>query len=915
MIILFKRGLSIALAAILMLSSIVVAGAQTTNNGSSYKDYELPIITRKIENNIPVYYDGNGEKVDITKYNRSIRTYSDLPQSYDLRDENRVTSVKDQGSEGLCWDFGATAALESNILSQPEFVSQLPENAWETLDLSEAGNSWYIYTNLEDKDSVLYNSYYNDPKKGSGGGFADDVAMGLSSGYGLYPEELLPYENWSNGYNESLRFYSDYRLRDFVVLENDVDLVKQSIINNGAVTVSYNCFSSNYNTTDGIEAYYDYGFALMPSESDLGHLVAIVGWDDDFSREYFHEDMRPENNGAWLCKNSWGEDFGCTIEGYEGYFWMSYETDIKSLTQFEVQSVDEFDNIYQNEVVANSLLYDLTSYANVFTAKSDEVLKQISLHNMGYADLTVDVYKLNDNYTSPVDGECVLSFDASVDKAGIHCIDCPDEVNLSASDVFSVVITDENGFSIHYADEADNERSHLSYFVNESGEWVDVYDADWVSYVSIKAYTSNKDGAVHKDKLSQSIEKAEAIEYSEDIPQYMYDELIEAINNAKAVLADNSSTQNTVDNTICLLNNSIEYISEYVYYIDDLDDFMEFYNKSLSGDTIPSVVVLNTDLDLSSVEYFEPMFINRPFAGVFDGNNHTISGLNIDSFENASLFAQLSYATIKDVTFSDFNVVGTGFVGVISSYAKFSTFTNCVVKDSFVASDDSAGGFLGFGREPLIEECAVNDCEVLARNSAGPYTPFVVETMDSNANGTKVASTSSLCTADNIDIFGTTTNSCMALISAKDSKCTVENFMGEIANVTVEGTTVVKNGDVYEFDIKDNGESYISIDIEYVEDEVYEFGYSVDLLNRKLTLISYYGNESEITIPHEIGGLEVEAIADDFEFYGENPITGITFSGGLKSVGSLAFVYMRELETVVFEEGIQSIGPETFSNC
>ncbi|MDO4747687.1 MAG: leucine-rich repeat protein [Eubacteriales bacterium] len=195
----FKRGLSIALAAILMLSSIVVAGAQTTNNSSPYKDYELPIITRKIENNIPVYYDGNGEKVDITKYNRSIRTYSDLPQSYDLRDENRVTSVKDQGSEGLCWDFGATAALESNILSQPEFVSQLPENAWETLDLSEAG----IYTNLEDKDSVLYNSYYNDPKKGSGGGFADDVAMGLSSGYGLYPEELLPYENWSNGYNES----------------------------------------------------------------------------------------------------------------------------------------------------------------------------------------------------------------------------------------------------------------------------------------------------------------------------------------------------------------------------------------------------------------------------------------------------------------------------------------------------------------------------------------------------------------------------------------------------------------------------------------------------------------------------------------------------------------------------------------
>ncbi len=40
----------------------------------------------------------------------------DLPASYDLRDYQLSTSVKNQDPLGTCWAFAATAAVESNYL-------------------------------------------------------------------------------------------------------------------------------------------------------------------------------------------------------------------------------------------------------------------------------------------------------------------------------------------------------------------------------------------------------------------------------------------------------------------------------------------------------------------------------------------------------------------------------------------------------------------------------------------------------------------------------------------------------------------------------------------------------------------------------------------------------------------------------
>ena len=49
------------------------------------------------------------------------------------------------------------------------------------------------------------------------------------------------------------------------------------------------------------------------------HDVVIIGWDDDYSTENFVEEHRPQNKGAWIIKNSWGEKIEYTLEEMKEY--------------------------------------------------------------------------------------------------------------------------------------------------------------------------------------------------------------------------------------------------------------------------------------------------------------------------------------------------------------------------------------------------------------------------------------------------------------------------------------------------------------------------------------------------------------------------------------------------------------------
>lgn len=74
--------------------------------------------------------------------------------------------------------------------------------------------------------------------------------------------------------------------------------------------------------------------------------MVIVGWDDNYPKENFK--IQPKKkNGAFICKNSFGTDFG-----EEGYFYIAYEdvyVGTQTMVYSGIEDNDNYDKIYQSD--------------------------------------------------------------------------------------------------------------------------------------------------------------------------------------------------------------------------------------------------------------------------------------------------------------------------------------------------------------------------------------------------------------------------------------------------------------------------------------------------------------------------------------------------------------------------------------
>ena len=131
---------------------------------------------------------------------------------------------------------------------------------------------------------------------------------------------------------------------------------------------------------------------------------------------------------------------------------------------------------------------------------------------------------------------------------------------------------------------------------------------------------------------------------------------------------------------------------------------------------------LMSDIDLTDwIEQSNPSNGWQPigvsssaFKGIFDGNNHTISGLTINrpSTENVGFFGYIDAATIKNLTVKG-NVEGGTHVGGICGAAGTATFSNChfIQKGYFgvKANVKDAGGIIGYLSAKLtMSNCSFN---------------------------------------------------------------------------------------------------------------------------------------------------------------------------------------------------------------
>lgn len=171
------------------------------------------------------------------------------------------------------------------------------------------------------------------------------------------------------------------------------------------------------------------------------------------------------------------------------------------------------------------------------------------------------------------------------------------------------------------------------------------------------------------------------------------------------------------------------------YHIKNANDFLAYVALSRERDTSGWHVYLDNDIELNSddmkaivantVKHLSFGNKEHPFKGVFDGQNHTVEGLNYDkdAFDperDTGFFAETNGATIKNFLVKDANVWADFRGGIIVGKAVNTRFENVMVMEStlHVTCANNAlnlitnAGFEGGLIAAELDGCTLYNCEV-----------------------------------------------------------------------------------------------------------------------------------------------------------------------------------------------------------
>ncbi|WP_298518538.1 C1 family peptidase, partial [uncultured Methanobrevibacter sp.] len=401
------------------------------------------------------YYQTSMPDLNIGNGNYTLITYDrpsngTLPSSYDLRLLNHVTPVKNQGSGGNCWAFAAIAALESCILKATGQEYDLSEENVKNLMALYSDYGWKMETNTGgyDKMGVGYLTGWLGPVYD-----VDDVYSGQS---------LL------SGVMDSI-----VHVQNIICLQRssytDNDEIKRAIMDYGAVSTSI-YWSGSY--AKGKNYYYN-------GDTGANHAVAIVGWDDNYSRTNFR--TTPQGDGAWIIKNSWG-----TSSGDKGYYYVSYyDTKFAPLNNpektftFILNDTIKFDKNYQYDIPGKTDYFLNSSstvwYKNKFISTGNEYLAAVSTY-----------FEKNTNWDLSIYVNNVLRHTQSgVAHSGYSTIDLNNMISLRIGDVFEVVfkitVDGEAAFPISEAVSLNHKMysENISFLSYDGENWVDLYNLTW----------------------------------------------------------------------------------------------------------------------------------------------------------------------------------------------------------------------------------------------------------------------------------------------------------------------------------------------------------------------------------------------------------------------------------------------------
>lgn len=208
-----------------------------------------------------------------------------VPPSWDWRNvsgQDWTTPIKNQYQEicGSCWAFGSLAGLESAIK---------------------------IWRDDSETDVDLSEQYMLSCSKGSCEGWYWFNTLNWIQKNGAIPESCFPYE--ANDTIPCDAKCPEWRemligIDDYHSVHSDVLSIQNALIEYGPLPTTMDVYEDFYPNYTGGVYHYTYGDFVF------GHCVTIVGYDDTWGEE---------DEGYWICKNTWGTEWG-----EDGWFRIAY---------------------------------------------------------------------------------------------------------------------------------------------------------------------------------------------------------------------------------------------------------------------------------------------------------------------------------------------------------------------------------------------------------------------------------------------------------------------------------------------------------------------------------------------------------------------------------------------------------------